>query len=76
MSNHLSVSRAESRARAIRAVVAAQWAVAQACGAQWFEDMDAGNQFDAIAIVMIRRLAALPTPEQIVDGDDSTENHR
>lgn len=66
----------ESRQRAIRAVVAAQWAVAIAlldvCG--WVEDdgetVTLAAPLDVMGLeeIVVRSIADAPTPEQIVDG--------
>jgi hypothetical protein len=66
-----------ARERAIRAVVAAQWAVAIGCDAPFYghrmratERDPEGRAQEVQRDAMIRYLAALLTPEQIVDGGE------
>ena len=60
----------EARARAIRAVVAAQWGVALRSMAHRYPVLsrDAADEGCQVMCENIRELAALPTAEQIVDG--------
>lgn len=60
----------EARARAIRAVVAAQWGVALRSMAHRYPVLSREVADEGLQVMCenIRELASLPTAEQIVDG--------
>lgn len=62
--------RVNERARAIRAVVAAQWEVAITLEEMWCAsvDPDSRSDFEMAGHYMCRDIATLRTAEQIVDG--------